>query len=82
MTELEADAQAAVDTMRKAAQTLVDGAAVWRESSQRAVDLINPAQLISGQAVPLMAASTNAAVSAAKRLLEDGNGCPAPPDPP
>ncbi|HWP33195.1 MAG TPA: hypothetical protein VNL97_05555 [Solirubrobacterales bacterium] len=72
--ELEPDAQAAIDTMRKAAQTLVDGAAVWQESRQRAAHMILPAQGITGQAVPLMTDSANAAVSAAKRLLEDGNG--------
>jgi len=74
VTELEADAQAAVDTMRKAAQTLVDGVAVWRESRQRAVDLIKPAQLISAQAVPQMAGSADALVKAASRALENDSG--------
>lgn len=74
VTELEVDAQAAVTTIREAAQTMADGVAAWRETRKRAIELIRPAQLVDGQSVPGLTASAEAAAIAATRLLADGDG--------
>jgi hypothetical protein len=76
--ELEPDAQVAVDTMRKAAQAMVDGAAAWQESRQRAANLIRPATAINGQAIPLLTSSADAAVTAATRMIESSDGLDMP----
>jgi len=72
--ELKADAQVAVDTIRKAAQTIADGVAAWRATRQRAATLIAPAQLVNDQAIPLLTGSAEAAATAAARLLADDHG--------
>jgi len=78
VTELEADAQAAVDTIRKAAQTIADGVATWRAVRKRAATLIAPAQLVSDQAIPLLTGSADAAATSAARLLADDDGLALP----
>jgi len=78
VAELEPDAQLAIETIRKAAQTMADGVATWREVRKRAVALIQPAQLINSQAVPGLTGSADAAAVAAARLLADDGGLVSP----
>lgn len=72
--ELEAEGHLAVDTIRKAAQTIADGVAAWMETRRRAAALIGPAQLLSDQAIPTLTGSAEAAATAAARLLADDHG--------
>jgi len=78
VAELEADAKVAVETIRKAAQTMADGVAAWRAVNKRSVDLIRPAQLVSTQSIPRLSASAEQAAQSAHRLLEDGDGLALP----
>jgi len=78
VTELEAEAEVAVETIRKAAQTMADGVAAWRAVRGRAWELIRPAQLINAGSIPHLSGSAEAAATAATRLLADDDGLALP----
>ncbi|HEX6781573.1 MAG TPA: hypothetical protein VF125_06015 [Solirubrobacterales bacterium] len=78
VTELDADAKAAVDALVKGAEAFLAGFDAYQSCRESGQALISPAQLIDGQSIPVLEGAVIEAKAVVERFLEDRKGMNVP----